>query len=210
VIFLGEDQEAYETILGSTFGFAKPSLYEIHRGDILKGFVSERDSSDEFLRLDVGVADPKRVLVTLPQSVLRAQLCDGRPVGLDAIADVLCLREDVPVGLRIARVNEESIECWLSDKAVERFDEWRDLPLERLVIVGASHATIVKAIDYAKLNRDVAKLDSISVLVQVVTAKIGTRARGLVRPLGSRLGNARIHLFDPVNARNLLGKARGC
>lgn len=204
VNFSGEDEEAFETVLGSTYGFAKGSRYDIRRGDHVKGFISERDSSERELRYDIGVTEPTRLMARTPIGVLRALLCDGRPVHIREIMDGFTLWDGIPVRLRTFEVSDPGVDCTLSDAQVGGYHEWRSLPLERLIIVGATNSNAVEALEEARLARDVAKVEPLSMFVQAVAAKIGTQARGLIRPLGRRLEDARFHLFDPTKARKLL------
>lgn len=204
VSFGGEDEEAFEALLSSTFGFAKDSAYDIRSGDQVRGFLDERRSSKHELSFDVGITEPRRTFAATSLDVLRASFCDGRNISVRDVVEALALGDGVPLGLRVTGVDEESVNCGPSDSQVATFDEWRAMPLQRLVLVGASHRTVLDVLERSHLTRDVARVEGLSHFVQVVSAKIGTQARGLIRPIGERLKDVRIHLFDPVGARKLL------
>lgn len=204
VSFGGEDEEAFEALLSSTFGFAKDNAYDIKSGEQVRGFLDEGRLSREAVSFDVGIMEPRRMFAAISLGALRASLCDGSSASIRDVMDALALGDGVALGLRVTAIDDENVNCWPSDSQVTTFNEWRSMPLQRLILVGASKRTVLDVLEKSHLTRDVARVESPSHFVQVISAKIGTQARGLIRPIGERLRDVRIFLFDPVRARKLL------
>ena len=206
VALSGEDEGIATNYLTKEIGFCPPILDSIKKFSPLKGYVTNLEKSREELSIDLGVFQPKIVHATIPLSYLQAQLVDGRKTALRKIAELWGLCENLPISVKVARVNEEEsrIEVELSTSQVERYEVWRDSLLDRLLVVGSSLYEVKMALEHARFERDVISVEPLGMFEHALVCKLGTDAAGLIRQLGRNLRNAKFTVFNPKRLRQFL------
>jgi hypothetical protein len=203
LLFSGPDSEIFLELLRKRWTIAIEDISKLESGNILRGFITGiRESHDSF-KIDIGILHPEGVFADYPIVAARAQLADGKAVSLLDIADAYSLQPGIPVEVRIVRVDraEHSVTVWLSDSQVYRFQEWRHLPFQRVIVKGVLRSQLDLALQQ-KVERDVARLESLSLLVHELTCKIGTEAIEVVQRIRARLPDAETFIFLPTQARS--------
>jgi hypothetical protein len=206
VALSGEDEGIATNYLTKEIGFCPTSFDSIKKFSTLKGYVTNLEKSREELSIDLGVFQPKIVHATIPLDYLQAQLVDGRKTALRKIAELWGLCENLPISVKVARVNEEEsrIEVELSTSQVERYEVWRDSLLDRLLVVGSSLYEVKMALEHARFERDVISVEPLGMFEHALVCKLGTDAAGLIRQLGRNLRNAKFTVFNPKRLRQFL------
>jgi hypothetical protein len=204
----GDDEEAFLEILQRSFGLNPRRLQELTDRPIWKGFVEAPTEQRDALMIDLGVESPPTLLTILEVERLRAQLVDGIPTSLQDIVEKFGLLQDFPLELRVISCDElcRRVEVELSDAQRDRFQAWRRLPFDRIIVQDVVYSEISDSLRKTGLARDVADLESLSLGTHDLVCKLGTDGQGLVRRLGSELRAARLHVFHPDFDRNELGR----
>jgi hypothetical protein len=206
IALAGEDEGIATSYIAKEIGFCPTSFENVKKFSALNGFITSFEKSREDLVVDVGVFQPKTVHAIIPLSHLQAQLVDGRKVALKKIGELFGFCEDLPLSIKIVRVNEEEsqIEAELSARQVEKYGVWREALLDRLIVLGATLPDVKNALEYAKLNRDVISVDPLGMFEHALTCKLGTDAAGLIPKIGRILKNAKFAVFNPKKLRKFL------
>jgi hypothetical protein len=154
----------------------------------------------------VGVFQPKTVHATIPLSHLQAQLVDGRKVALRKMGELFGFCGNLPLNIKIIRVNEEEnrIEAELSAQQVEKYTVWQEALLDKLIVLGVALREVKDALEYAKLNRDIISVEPLGLFEHALTCKLGTDAAGLIPQIGRLLKNAKFAVFNPRKIRAFL------
>jgi hypothetical protein len=199
IALVGEDEGIATNYLTKEIGFCPTSFDGIKKFSTLKGYVTNLEKSREELSIDLGVFQPKTVHATIPLSYLQAQLVDGRKTALKKIAELWGLCENLPMSVKVARVNEEEsrIEAELSNRQVKKYEVWQESLLDRLLVLGSSLYEIKMTLEHAKLNRDVIGVEPLGMFEHALTCKLGTDAAGLIPKIGRILKNAKFAVFNP-------------
>jgi len=202
----GEDEGIATNYVIKEIGLCPSNLENVKKLSTLNGYVTNLEKNGEELSIDVGVFQPKIVHATIPLRHLQAQLVDGRKVALKKIAELYGLCEDLPVNVKITRLNEEEshIEAELSSRQIRKYMVWRESLLDRLVVLGSSLHEIKRTLKHAKLDRDVIGVEPLGLLEHALTCKLGTDAAGLIPKIGRNLKNAKFAVFNPKRLREFL------
>jgi hypothetical protein len=202
----GEDEGIAASYVSKEIGICPVSLENISKFSVLKGYIADLAESKEELSVDVGVFKPEIVHAMVPLRHLQAQLVDGRKIALRKIGELFGLCEDLPVRVRVSRLNvdESCIDAELSTEQVERFQVWRESLLDRLVVLGPSLHELQRLLENAKLDRDVIGVDTLGMFEHALTCKLGTDAAGLIPKIGRNLRNAKFAVFNPKRLREFL------
>ena len=202
----GEDEGIATSYITKEIGFCPTSFENVKKFSTLKGYITNFEKSREELSVDVGVFQPKIVHATIPLRHLQAQLVDGRKTALRKIAELFGFCENLPINIKVVRVNEEEscIEAELSTRQVEKYEVWQESLLDRLLVLGSALHEVKNALEYAKLNRDVISVEPIGVFEHALTCKIGTDAAGLIPKIGRILKSAKFAVFNPKKLRKFL------
>jgi hypothetical protein len=200
----GEDEGIATNYVTKEMGLCPTSFENVKKFSTLNGYVTNSEKNGEELSIDVGVFQPKIVHATIHLGNLQAQLVDGRKTALRKIAELFGFCENLPISVKVARVNEEGncIEAELSTRQVEKYAFWRESLLDRLLVLGASRYEVEKTLEYAKLDRDVIGVEPLGMFEHALTCKLGTDAAGLIPKLGKKLPSATFSVF---NARRIQG-----
>jgi hypothetical protein len=206
VALAGEDEGIAASYLSKEIGFCPTSFENIREFSTLKGYIVKFEKSKEELSVDVGVFQPEIVYATIPLRHLQAQLVDGRKIVLRKIGELFGFCEDLPISIKVTRVNEEAsqIEAELSGRQVEKYGVWQEALLDRLIVLGATLHEVKNALEYAKLNRDVISVEPLGMFEHVLMCKLGTDAAGLIPKIGRILKNAKFVVFNPKKLRKFL------
>ncbi|MCW4044458.1 MAG: DUF2110 family protein [Candidatus Bathyarchaeota archaeon] len=202
----GEDEGIAASYIAKETGLCPNTLADIKKFSTLKGYVTNFERNREELTIDIGVFQPKTTHATVPLRHLQAQLVDGRKVALATIGELFAFCENMPINIKVTRLNESEnrIEAELSTRQVETYLVWREALLDKLIIIGATLHEAEKALEYARLNRDVVNVESLGMFEHVLTCKLGTDAAGLIPKIGRILKNARFTVFNPKKLMSFL------
>ena len=101
--------------------------------------------------------------------------------------------------ISLLKINEEKgcVDAEFSEKQLSLFNFWQKSFLDRLIILGSSYNEAKKAINLARLGKDVINIESVALFEQVLTCKLGTDAAGLIPRLGKILRTAKLTVFNP-------------
>jgi hypothetical protein len=202
----GEDEVIATSYVAKEIGFCPTSIENLKNLSTLKGYLVNFEKSIEELVVDMGVFQPKTIHATIPLSRLQAQLVDGRKVALRKLGELFGFRGDLPLNIKVARVNEEEnrVEAELSAQQVKTYTVWQEALLDKLAVLDTPLRDLKNALEYAKLNRDIISIDPSGLFEHVLTCKLGTDAAGLIPILGRILKKAKFAVFNPRKLRAFL------
>ena len=206
IALTGEDEGIATNYVIKEIGLCPSNFGNVKKFSMLNGYISNVKKNGEELSIDVGVFQPKIAHATIPLRHLQAQLVDGRKIALGKIGELFGFCEDLPVSVKVIRLNEEEnrIEAELSSRQIRKYTVWRESLLDRLVILGASLHEIKMTLEHAKLDRDVIGVEPLGLLEHALTCKLGTDAAGLIPKIGRNLKNAKFTVFNPRRIRKFL------
>jgi hypothetical protein len=206
IALAGEDEGIAANYITKEIGFCPTSFENVKKFSTLNGYITNLEKSREELSIDVGVFQPKIVYATIPLSHLQAQLVDGRKIALRKIAELFGFCEDLPINIKVVRVNEEGshIEAELSTRQVEKYEVWQESLLDRLLVLGSSLYEVKRMLEYAKLNRDVISVEPLGMFEHALTCKLGTDAAGLISKIGRILKSAKFAVLNPKKIMGFL------
>jgi hypothetical protein len=198
LIVEGEDLEVFINLLKKTFGLAPKHIDSIKLNPVFKAFIL---SIENGLQLNAGIIFPKPIKIYITIETLWSQLTYGERESIKAIADQYCLFKGFPLEVRAVCVKEDLIEAALSDKQLQLFWEWRNLPFERVVIGDALINNVRKAINSINVKREIAEIKSLSLFTHVLTCKLGALSKDVALKLQKQLPTSRILSFTPKNIK---------
>ena len=206
IALAGEDEGISTNYVIKEIGLCPSNLENVKKLSTLNGYIKNIGKNGGELSIDVGVFQPKIVHATIPLRRLQAQLVDGRKIALGKIAELFGLREDLPVNVKVSRLNEEEsrIEAELSSRQVRKYMVWRESLLDRLLVLGSPLHEVKMALERARLDRDVIGVEPFGLLEHALTCKLGTDAAGLIPKIGRNLKNAKFAVFNPKRLRQFL------
>jgi hypothetical protein len=199
VTFSGEDEAVATSYINKEIGTCPTSLENIKNYPVLRGYISKLDLTKQELSVDVGIFEPKIVLLSLPLASLQMQLVEGRKVDLKKIAEIYGLAERSPLSIKpISPITEgtEGLQAELAKEQVEKLHDWQQSLLDRLIILGASLETIENVLERTRLTRDVIEIETLGMFEHALTCKLGTNAAGLVSIVGRYLRNSTFVVFN--------------
>ena len=206
IALAGEDEGIAANYITKEIGFCPTSFESVKKFSTLNGYITNLEKSKEELSIDVGVFQPKIVYATIPLRYLQAQLVDGRKIALRKIVELFGFCEDLPINIKVVRVNEEGshIEAELSTRQVEKYEVWQESLLDRLLVLGSSLYEVKRMLEYAKLNRDVISVEPLGMFEHALTCKLGTDAAGLISKIGRILKSAKFAVLNPKKIMGFL------
>jgi len=199
IALAGEDEGISTNYVIKEIGLCPSNFGNVKKLSTLNGYIKNIGKNGGELSIDVGVFQPKTVHATIALRRLQAQLVDGRKIALGKIAELFGLREDLPVNVKVTRLNEEEsrIEAELSSRQIRKYTVWRESLLDRLLVLGPSFHEIKMTLERARLDRDVIGVEPLGLLEHALTCKLGTDAAGLIPKIGRNLKNAKFAVFNP-------------
>ena len=195
----GEDEGVATSYVMKEIGVCPTSLEGLTEFSVLKGYVTNLAKSKVELSVDIGVFKPEIVHATVPLRCLQSQLVEERKVALKKIAELFGFCEDLPINIKVTRLNGEEIqvEAELSENQRSVYDNWRESLLDRLLVLGPTLQEVQRTLDHAKLHRDVIDVETLGLFEHALTCKLGTDATGLIPKIGRNLRNAKFAVFNP-------------
>ena len=196
----GEDETAALSLLDREVGLAPVSLEGLKKFSVVQGKVVFPNRSADELYVDLGVFSPEICDAVVSGRRLCAQLADGKEVPLQSLVELFCLYDNMPLEVKVAEdVGEGSkkVEADLSEAQFSLFSGWVGCRFDRLIVLGSLFSDVERAVKLSRHSRDIIKVESLSVLEQVVVCKLGTDAVGLIPKLGRYLKSAVLVPFSP-------------
>jgi hypothetical protein len=195
----GEDETAALHLLEERFSFAPIELKNVKMGSVQKGKIVDFEKSSREVHVDIGVLVPKPTDASILVQHLQARLIDGKKLPLQRVVKLFCLANNFPLRILIKRLDNkrDHFVAELSEKQITLFADWTCTNLERLFVLGAFFENVGKAVKMSNHSRDVAEIESLSLLEHSVVCKLGTYAAGLVPEIGRLLPNAALKVFSP-------------
>jgi hypothetical protein len=206
IALAGEDEGIATNYVIKEIGICPSNFGNVKKLSTLNGYISTLKKNGEELSVDVGVFEPKVVHATVPLRRLQAQLVDGRKIALGKIAELFGFCKDLPVSVKVSRLNEEEscMEAELSSRQIRKYAVWRESLLDRLLVLGSPLHEINMTLEHARLDRDVIDVETLGLLEHALTCKLGTDAAGLIPKIGRALKNAKFAVFNPKRLRQFL------
>ncbi|MCX6644227.1 MAG: DUF2110 family protein [Candidatus Bathyarchaeota archaeon] len=194
----GEDEVIATSYINKKLGTCPISIKNVNKFSVLKGYISKVDTAKQELKVDVGVFEPKITQATIPLAYLQAQLADGRKVALKKISEIYGFNENLPLSIKVIRINgeeDEVLQAELSMEQIEKIRLWQQSLLDRLIILGSSLGEIETVLERTRLNRDVIGTEALGMFEHALTCKLGTDATGLIPKIGRYMRNAAFIVF---------------
>lgn len=205
----GEDEVIATSYINKKLGTCPISLKNVNKFSVLKGYISKVDTAKQELKVDVGVFEPKITQATIPLAYLQAQLADGRKVALKKISEIYGFNENLPLSIKVIRINgeeDEVLQAELSMEQIEKIRLWQQSLLDRLIILGSSLGEIETVLERTRLNRDVIGTEALGMFEHALTCKLGTDATGLIPKIGRYMRKATFIVFNPKKIIGFLGE----
>ncbi|MCX8153886.1 MAG: DUF2110 family protein [Candidatus Bathyarchaeota archaeon] len=200
----GEDAKIATNYLIKEIGICPRHIGHIKKSAVMKGYISNFETTGEELLIDIGVFEPAIVPAVVPLHRLQLQLADGRPLTLGEISELFGFCKGLPVNVKILKVSQNRIEAELSNKQISDYTLWRDSLLDRLIIMGASLNEIKATLAHTKLYRDIIDVEPLGLLAHSLICKFGTDAAGLIPLIGRFLKHASFSIFNAKRNYELL------
>jgi hypothetical protein len=201
----GRDEGVAVRLLKRECSLAPISVANVERFSTFRGRVIFSGKSRTEAFVDVGAFSPKPVYAKIPLRTLQGQLVDGRKLALQRIEEMFVLLDNLPLEVRVVRVEVEVLEAELTERQMEIFGRWVGERFDRLIVLGVSIGGVMRAVERARLEGDVLDVESLGLLEHVVVCKLGTDAVGLVPRLGRNLGGAVLGVFSPRTVLKVWG-----
>ncbi|MGD0450189.1 MAG: DUF2110 family protein [Candidatus Bathyarchaeia archaeon] len=206
----GEDEVIATSYINKKIGTTPISTKKVNKFSILKGYISKINTAKQELIIDVGIFEPKIIQAAIPLAYLQAQLADGKKLDLQKISEIFGLRENLPLTIKVTRLNDEEnevLQAELSVEQIERIRLWQQSLLDRLIILGASQGEIETVLERTRLNRDIIDIEDLGMFEHALTCKLGTDAAGLVSKVGRYMRNSRFIVFNPKRLFECIGES---
>ena len=206
----GEDEVIATSYINKKIGTCPISIKKVDKFSVLKGYISKVDTVNQELMVDVGVFEPKVLQATIPLGYLQAQLVDGKKVTLQKISEIYGFKENLPLTIKVIRLNDEKetvLPSELSAEQIEKIRLWRQSLLDKLIILGASLVEIETVLERTWLNRDIINTETLGMFEHALTCKLGTDAAGLVSKVGRYMRNAELIVFNPKKIVDAIGES---
>ena len=183
----GDDAEAFLNLLKEKYGESSTQRSTLERWDIRKGFITGSGRVGFGVYVDLGIAEPVRKDALYPLHRMRAQLSDGIPKSSREIVIENALSDYFPVHVIVTELEGENITVELTDESREQLLRWRRLLFDRVIATGIDRAYAERVVRESRLDFDVIKVETLSLLVQCLVCKSDTDAPGVIAKIGNRL-----------------------
>ncbi len=201
----GEDEGIAKSYINKEIGACPTTIDNIENNSVFKGYISKVEANKEALAVDIGVFEPKIIRAMVSLAHLQAQLVDGKKISLKQTSELFSFVEGLPLSVKVVDMNWEEtgfLQAELSTDQVERFRNWEESLLDRLIILHSSVSDVESVLERARLNRDVIGTESLGLFEHVLTCKLGTDAAGLIPRIGRYMKSARFVVFSPKKVVN--------
>ena len=206
----GEDANIALRYLNQKIGTCPPTLDSINKFSTTKGYLANPSKNKTELDVDIGITTPQNVTATIPLQSLQAQLCDGKKLPLEKIAEMYAFCENLPITVKIMNLDKAAghVEAEVAEKQQNQYKNWTGMLLDRLIIIRASADNIKLALKYGGLTRDIIDVEPLGFFEHAVICKLGTDARGLIPRIGRNLKEAAFAVFSPRKILRTLDNTR--
>ncbi len=194
VSVLGEDETVAASYIKKEIGICPVTLDNVDQDSVLKGYVSRIDSDK--IVVDVGVFEPKVTQATIALTSLQMHLAGGKEVSLQKITQSYAICEGVPISVKVVSKEAGNLQAELSPEQVEKFQNWQQSLLDRLIILRASKDLVTSVLERTRLDRDVIDVEVLGLFEYALTCKLGTDATGLIPRVGRYMRNAVFVVFN--------------
>ncbi|MEM2897644.1 MAG: DUF2110 family protein [Candidatus Bathyarchaeia archaeon] len=196
---VGEDVSLFSRVLAKRFGIAPMKFCKIEKNHIYKGIITDSGKVGFGLYVDIGLRSPKRIDALLTLNTLRAQLADGEKKSLREIIRDFCLKDFVPLQVRITKIDHEEKKIWgeLSDRQVECIKESFYDPLRKIIFTELSNKDLKRMLDETRIKDDVASISPLSLFSYKVELKIGVTRFNIISRLDAYCKRFQIGICSP-------------
>jgi hypothetical protein len=200
----GSDSEFFVELINRQLRLAPRDLMEIEVNDNFKAYASRVDTKRQSIEFEIGPVSTT-LRSEISREALTAQLCDGRSIPMDKVAQTYCIQEGVPILVRITFIDPErrQIEAWISDDQVARFEQWRRERFHRIIAVGGSQHQLREAMRASKVERDIIEVEELSFTANTLVCKLGTDAPGIIAKIGRYVSEFKLYAFLPEKVDKL-------
>lgn len=202
----GEDEKVALHYLADEIGLGPTNPRDIKRFSTIKGCIVNIDESRAELHLDIGASSPENIDVTISLQCLQAQLADGKEVSIKRLAELFGFCKKLPLTIKILNIDYDKnhADAMLSEKQVNRYRNWTESLLDRLIILGSSAQEVRSTFRKAGLNRDILDIEPLGLFEVAAACKLGTDAEGLIPRIGRNLRSATFMVFNPKRVLEFL------
>jgi hypothetical protein len=200
----GEDENIAASFIKKEIGTCPRSLDNVKKAAVLKGYVSKLDLAMQEITVDVGIFEPKVILLKIHLATLRKQLVVGKGIDLKKIAETYGFAERSPLIVKLVSQEDDVLKAELASEQVKKLYFWQQSLLDRLIILGASKETIESVLKRTRLSRDVIDIEILGLFEHALVCKLGTKAAGLVGIIGRYLKNSVFVVFNAQRSLNSL------
>lgn len=200
----GQDEEFFKNLLkqkiGSTIRFN-----EIHKGDVLKGYLTGVKKVGFGIFVDCSIRYPTTdVLINLHS--LRNQLCRGKKNSLREIIDSFGLIDNFPIHVKVEEISQskKKIRGLIAKDTLEMINNWFLDKLEMVFVSGSTRAQVKKAIAITGHTQDVITIKKLGFLENIIILKEDTNAPGIIAHIGKKLKFSKLSAIRPLKLRKLL------
>lgn len=203
----GEDLEVFASLLNQNFILAPVSAEPPSVNLIQKAVVKGIDDNGAGVVLDLGSSKYEAFLT---KGHLTAYLCDGVDLPLPALAGLFCLREGVPLEVRVVAVDEGGGRIYgeLTSFQLLTLKGWVSDFLDRIIVVGVTRRQVKNALAEAGCLRRVIEIGRLGFLSHVIPCKLGYDANSIIDSLKRLLPHASVYLFSPQRILERIGEPR--
>jgi len=206
----GEDESVVLQLLKNELGLAPNNVDNVEKFSVLRGRIVDSGKTAAELFVDIGVFAPKVIYAKIPLQSLQVQLADGKKLPLQRLTELFCLLDYVPLHVKIVDTEldaeNEAFLAELSERQLALFTDWLRSSLDRLVILGAQHSDVERAVEASRHFRDVVRIESLGWLEHAIVCKLGTDAVGLIPAIGRILRTATLAPFSPRKIRQIVDR----
>ena len=199
----GEDEVIATNYLNREIGTCPVSIKKIQKDQTLNGFITNVDTENNQLTVDVGVFEPKNILSNLSLVSLQNQLTEGKQESLMRISETYGLEKYMPIKVKVTELDfdKNTFKVELSEAQIEKIHLWQQSLLDRLIVLGTTKKELEVVIERAQLDRDIIDIETLGFFEHALVCKLGTDAAGLIPNIGRYLRHAQIVIFKPQTQR---------
>lgn len=201
----GDDEVVAYNYLKKFYGQSK-SLEELEVNDLFKGYIISSGEVGFGIFVDIGIKTPYKIDVLVPLYTLREQLAKGKKVSVKQLISGFGLVDNFPLEISLEKISIglKKIEGRISDAQLELFARWVDEGLDKLIVLGETEDSIIKALEQSRHDGDIIEIERIGWREYVLTCKFNTTAKGLIPEVGKKIPKAKLEIFSPSEVRKIL------
>jgi len=198
----GEDQEFTIELLKRELGTAIDSFENLVEGSVITGRIVDSGKIGYGLYVETGSSQVGDALYPLHE--MRRQLAGERKLSAKSIISTFCLYDNLPVEVRIDKLDRSTRKIWVSltQRQMEILKRPSNDHLERLIVLGATRSAVVRSLVRSSHTQDIIEIETLGFLEHRMVCKAGTQARGLIPEVGLFLRQARLFVMGEARVHN--------